>query len=264
MKMSTLFTLAALAAMLAIPASAQLAASNDAGVAMGHIHLYTADPAAQQAFFVALGGKPVNNEKLQMIEFPGVFIVLRKADTAKGGTVGSTVNHFGFFMKSVPDTIAKMKAAGYKTEQGNNPAQGYVTGPEEIRVELYEDAAMAGPVRMHHIHLQVPDPKEAQAWYDKNFGATAGKRLQFDTSNIPGAELTLSKTDMPQASTKGRVLDHIGLEVKNLQETVKRLEAAGIKFDGAIRTSPNSSKLQIAFLMDPWGTYIELSQGLTP
>jgi len=112
MKTSTLRTLAALAAIVAIPASAQLAAPNDAGVAMGHIHLYTADPAAQQAFFEALGGKPMNNEKLQMVQFPGVFIVLRKADTSKGGTVGSTVNHFGFFMKSVPDTVAKMKAAG--------------------------------------------------------------------------------------------------------------------------------------------------------
>jgi len=248
----------------AIPVSAQLAAPNDMGVAMGHIHLYTSDPAAQQAFFVALGGKPMNNEKLQMIEFPGVFIVLRKSEMSKGGTVGSTVNHFGFFMKSVPDTVAKMKAAGYKTEQGNNPQQAFVTGPDEIRVELYEDAAMAGPVRMHHVHMFVPDPKEAQAWYDKNFGATAGKRANFDTSNIPGAELTMSKAEMPQASTKGRVLDHIGFEVKDIHEAVKRLEAAGIKFDGGIRTSPNASKLQIAFLMDPWGTYIELSQGLTP
>lgn len=252
--------------MPAIPAMAQLAAPNDMGVAMGHIHLYTKDPAAQQRFFELLGGKPVMNEKLQMVQFPGVFIVLRKADTANGGTVGSTVNHFGFFMKSVPDTVAKMKAAGYKTEQTNNPAQAFVTAPEDIRVELYEDAAMAGPVRMHHIHLFVPDPKEAQAWYDQNFGATAGKRAAFDTSNLPGVELTMGKADMPQATTKGRVLDHIGFEVKNIEETVKRLQAAGIMIEGGgnIRTSPNASKLHIAFLTDPWGTYIELSQGLTP
>jgi catechol 2,3-dioxygenase-like lactoylglutathione lyase family enzyme len=261
MKISTFVSLAALAV---TPAIAQLAAPNDTGVSMGHIHLYTKDPEAQQKFFALLGGKPTNNEKLQMVQFPGVFLVLRKADTANGGTVGSTVNHFGFFMKSVPDTVAKMKAAGYKVEQTNNPQQAFVTAPEDIRVELYEDASMAGPVRMHHVHLFVPDPKEAQAWYDKNFGAMAGKRLQFDTSNLPGVELTLSKADTPQASTKGRVLDHIGFEVKNIEETVKRLEAAGLKFDGAIRTSPNASKLHIAFLMDPWGTYIELSQGLTP
>jgi catechol 2,3-dioxygenase-like lactoylglutathione lyase family enzyme len=262
MRISTLLALAGLAVM---PAMAQLAAPNPTGVAMGHIHLYVSDIAAEQQFFEALGGKPVHNEKLQMVQFPGVFIVFRKAEN-QGGTVGSTVNHFGFFMKSVPDTAAKMKAAGYKVEQTNNPGQAFVTGPQDIRVELYEDAAMAGPVRMHHVHLFVPDPKEAQAWYDTNFGATAGKRLQFDTSNIPGTEITLAKADMPQLTTKGRVLDHIGFEVSNIDDTVKRLQAAGIKIenDGVVRTSPNASKLHIAFLTDPWGTYIELTQGLTP
>jgi catechol 2,3-dioxygenase-like lactoylglutathione lyase family enzyme len=264
MRISTLLAVTGLAAIQAGSAFAQLATPNDTGVAMGHIHLYVKDIAAEQQFFEALGGKHVMNEKLEMVQFPGVFIVFRKADN-EGGTVGSTVNHFGFFMKSVPDTVAKMKAAGYKVEQTNNPGQAFVTGPQDIRVELYEDAAMAGPVRMHHVHLFVPDPKEAQAWYDKNFGATAGKRLQFDTSNIPGAEITLAKADTPQATTKGRVLDHIGFEVKNIEDTVKRLDAAGIKIDGgAIRTSPNASKLHIAFLTDPWGTYIELTQGLTP
>ena len=53
--------------------------------------------------------------------------------------------------------------------------------------------------------------------------------------------------------------------VKNIDETVKRLDAAGIKIDGGvIRTSPNASKLRIAFITDPWGTYIELTNGLTP
>jgi len=262
MKLSTLLALAGLAI---VPAFAQLAAPNDMGVALGHMHLYTKDPDAQQKFFALLGGKPTMNEKLQMVQFPGVFLVLRKADTANGGTVGSSVNHIGFFVKSVAETVATMKAAGYKVEQTNNPAQAFVTAPDEIRVELYEDAAMAGPVRMHHVHMFVPDPKEAQAWYAKNFGATAGKRLQFDTTNIPGAELTLTKADALQAPTKGRVLDHIGFEVKNIDETVKRLDAAGIKIDGGvIRTSPNASKLRIAFITDPWGTYIELTNGLTP
>jgi catechol 2,3-dioxygenase-like lactoylglutathione lyase family enzyme len=261
MRISTLLSLAGLAV---IPAFAQLAAPNGMGVSMGHIHLYVKDIAAEQQFFEALGGQHVMNEKLEMVQFPGVFIVFRKADN-EGGTVGSTVNHFGFWMKSVPDTVAKMKAAGYKVEQTNNPGQAFVTGPQDIRVELYEDAQMAGPVRMHHVHLFMPDPKEAQAWYDTNFGAAAGKRGNFETSNIPGVELTMGKADMPQATTKGRVLDHIGFEVKNIEEAVKRLDAAGIKIDGGvIRTSPNASKLHIAFLTDPWGTYIELTQGLTP
>jgi len=91
------------------------------------------------------------------------------------------------------------------------------------------------------------------------------KNGMLDLIELPGVELTMGKADTPQAPTKGRVLDHIGFEVTNIEDTVKRLDAAGIKIDGgAIRTSPNASKLHIAFLTDPWGTYIELTQGLTP
>jgi len=69
---------------------------------------------------------------------------------------------------------------------------------------------------------------------------------------------------MPQAPTKGRSVDHIGFEVKNIDQFVKTLEAAGIHTEAAIRTSANASKLRIAYITDPWGTYIELTEGLTP
>jgi hypothetical protein len=69
---------------------------------------------------------------------------------------------------------------------------------------------------------------------------------------------------MPQAPTKGRSVDHIGFEIKNLDQFVKNLEASGIHTEAPIRTSPNASKLRLAFITDPWGTYIELTEGLTP
>jgi len=45
---------------------------------------------------------------------------------------------------------------------------------------------------------------------------------------------------------------------------VKNLQAAGIQTDGAVRTSANASKLRIVYITDPWGTYIELTEGLAP
>jgi hypothetical protein len=48
------------------------------------------------------------------------------------------------------------------------------------------------------------DPLEAQKWYVQHFGATPGKRLQFETANVPGTEITLGKADAPQLPTKGR------------------------------------------------------------
>ena len=69
---------------------------------------------------------------------------------------------------------------------------------------------------------------------------------------------------MPQVPSKGRSADHIGFEVKSIDEFVKNLAAAGIQTEAPIRTSANASKLRIAYITDPWGTYIELTEGLTP
>jgi catechol 2,3-dioxygenase-like lactoylglutathione lyase family enzyme len=263
MKTRLVFVLVFLAAALAIvsPGWAELAAPNASGVSMGHIHLAVKDVDAERNFFILLGGVPVSNGAIQMIQFPGVFINIRQ-DKPSAGTVGSTVNHFGFHVQSVAATLEKIKPLGLKVEQ-NNPQQAFVTAPEDVRVELLEDKTISSPIEMHHIHMFVTEPLEVQAWYVKHFGAIAGKRGRFDTANIPGAELSFTKADMAQAPTKGRSLDHIGFEVQSLDETVKRLEADGIKMDVQPRAASNGTT-KIAFLTDPWGTYIELTQGLAP
>jgi hypothetical protein len=38
----------------------------------------------------------------------------------------------------------------------------------------------------------------------------------------------------------------------------------GIKFDEPYRAAKTSAKVHIAFLTDPWGTRIELTEGLAP
>jgi catechol 2,3-dioxygenase-like lactoylglutathione lyase family enzyme len=244
------------------PLSAQLAPPNAMGVSIGHVHVNARDIEAQQRFWTQLGGTLVHNEKIQMVQFPGMFINLR-TQVPTGGTVGSVVNHIGFHVKNLADWMPKWEAAGLKIEAGNNPRQKFLTAPDDIRVEIIEDSTIATPVAMHHIHMYVPDPLATQAWYIKNFGGVAGKRGSFDTVNVPGTELTLAKSEM-QVPTKGRAIDHIGFEIKNLDQFVKNLEANGIHTDAPIRTSGNASKLRLAYITDPWGTNIELTEGLTP
>jgi catechol 2,3-dioxygenase-like lactoylglutathione lyase family enzyme len=255
-----IFTVAAISA---APMYCQLAAPSPTGDAIGHVHLNVTDIDAQVRFWTQVGGTPVNNEKLQMMQFPGIFIILRKQDPT-GGTVGSAINHFGFHVKDFDASIAKYKAAGISMESAGVPKQMFLNGPDGVRVEILEDASIKGPVEMHHIHIFVPDPVAAQAWYVKNFGAIAGKRGQFNTATVPGAEIAFTKVDALQIPSKGRAADHMGFEVKSIDQFVKQLEASGIQPEAAIRTSPNASKLRIAFLTDPWGTYIELTEGLTP
>jgi len=254
----------ALAVLTATPAFAQLAAPNAAGAAIGHIHLNAADVDVQSRFWTNVGGKVFQREKLTMVQFPGIYIVLRKQDPT-GGSVGSTINHFGFYVRDFAASVARWKAAGLSWEPVQNPqvGQGFLMGPDSVRIEIYENKSIPTPLQMHHIHLLVPEPLEAQKWYVQTFGATAGKRAQYETANVPGAEITLGKAATPQAPTKGRSVDHMGFEVNNIDAFVAKLQSAGIKTDAAVRNSANASGLRIVYITDPWGTEIEITEGLS-
>jgi catechol 2,3-dioxygenase-like lactoylglutathione lyase family enzyme len=247
-------------ALAASPATAQLAQPNAAGAAIGHVHINATDVDAQVKFWTTVGGKIVQREKLTMVQFPGIYVLLRKQDPT-GGTVGSAVHHFGFFVRDFDATVARWKAAGLTWEPGR-AGQGFLTAPDQVRVEIYENKSIAAPIVMDHIHLHVPDPLQAQKWYVDHFGATAGRRAQYDVANVPGAEITMGKDD-PQAPTDGRSLDHIGFEVRNIDAFVARLRASGLKTDADIRNSANASGLRIVYVTDPWGTKIEITEGLS-
>ena len=253
-------TILALAAVAVAPLPAQLAPQNAAGVTFSHVHLNVTDIDAQKRFWIQLGGTPVTSQDRQIMRFPGVYVYLRKQNPTSG-TVGSVVNHFGLRVKNIDEWIAKWKAAGLKVEPTDNPKQCFLAAPDNIRVEIIEDATIAAPIAMGHIHMFVADPLAVQAWYVKQFGATAGKRRQFDTATVPGTEITFSKSE-PQAPTRGRSLDHFGFEVKNVDQLVKKLEEDGIKLDPpGIR---DGGILRFANFTDPWGTYLEVTEGLPP
>jgi len=260
-----LFALVGILGMVAVaaPASAQLAAPNALGVSIGHMHINATDVDAQAKFWTAAGGTLVQREKLTIVRFPGILVLLRKQDNS-GGTAGSSVNHVGFSVRDFEGSVAKWKAAGLTWEPGRNPpnGQGFLVAPDNVRVEIFENRSQTVPMMMNHIHLQVTDVMQAQQWYGTHFGGVAGKRGQWDVANVPGTELTLGKVDALQVPTKGRAIDHIGFEVKNIDAFVATLQAAGIKTDAAVRNSPNAAGLRIVYLTDPWGTEIELTEGL--
>ena len=255
------------------PALAQLAPPNDIGVALAHIHLAVKDVESQKQFWTTmLGGTLVTNGPLTLIQFPGIFIMLRQADAAEPPG-GSIVDHFGFVYKDLAAARARWKAAGIKYDVGDvNPNQGYVFVPDSgVRVEVFGDPSLPGPVSMDHIHVY---PVEAdipamQAWYAKVFGGLPGKRQRvampglIDCDYFHRFNLSFSPSEGKRAPTKGRALDHLGFDVRNLEEFEKRLVAQGLKFEAPPRQIPNS-RTKVAFLTDPWGTYIEVTEHLAP
>jgi catechol 2,3-dioxygenase-like lactoylglutathione lyase family enzyme len=246
---------------------AQTAAPNETGVSMGHLHLMVSDVDAAQKFWIAMGATSVKFGQGQALKFPGVLILLRKGEPS-GGTVGSVVNHFGFGVPNSKEALAKWNAAGLKTEVGQIPGQVFVFTPDGLtRVEILENPALTVPIAFHHVHFYVADPggagslAEIKSWYVKMFGAIPGKRGQFEADDLPGVNLTFTKSDTPTVGTKGRVLDHIGFEIKNLEAFCKKAEASGVKFDTPYTKRPELG-ISMALLTDPWGTYIELTEGL--
>jgi catechol 2,3-dioxygenase-like lactoylglutathione lyase family enzyme len=248
-------------------ACAQPYTPNEAGVTMGHWHLNSRDVEATKKIFVGMGGVAGNpTDELQRVTFPGVIVNLNLRGASPpptGGSVGSVVNHVGFIVKNVPESVAKWKAAGVPVLPGNNGRldQAYVETPDGLRIEILEDKNQNVPIRHEHVHFFVPEGSvtELQAWYAKHFGAKSSLRNNAPVDDIPGAQLRINKADKAQAPTKGRALDHIGFDVVDLKAFISKLEAAGIKLDRPYAMNEQSGTA-LAFITDPWGTYIELNQ----
>jgi extradiol dioxygenase family protein len=229
----------------------QLAPPGPAGVVMGHLHLTARDGAEGRKFWTAMGGAAVQNGTLQLIQFPGTFVMIRQGQPT-AGSAGSTVDHLTFRVRDL-NQLAK---------DGIIPNAGVITTADGILINVVEDKSVEGAARFESMTITTVAPAETQAWYVKQFGAAAGKSAAV-TATLPGVRLEFNKADAAPAGTRGRALDHIGFEVKNLEEFCKKLEASGIKFDRPFTRLPNSTTA-IAFLTDPWGTYIELTENLAP
>jgi catechol 2,3-dioxygenase-like lactoylglutathione lyase family enzyme len=245
---------------------AQTAAPNASGVSIGHVHLMVGDPEPQKKLWVDLLGAEVKHAgALEIWKLPGVFVIVQKARTAPTeGSDGSTVNHFGFLTKSYPDMKAKLSAAGLQFSMDNPKTKQVIAiFPDKVRVEFTEDANLDVPIKFHHIHAATTDQEGLRDWYVKTFGAESGKRGAFPAAKLPGDEVDFMKAETAPAPTKGRSLDHIGFEVKGLEEFCKKLQADGVTFDMAYREVPQLAGLKIAFILDPVGTRIELTEGLS-
>jgi catechol 2,3-dioxygenase-like lactoylglutathione lyase family enzyme len=251
---------------------AQLAMANQLGLTMGHVHLVVKDVEVQKRFWTdVFGGTIVKNGPLELIQFPGVYIMLRQGDVS-GPPEGTILNHFGFTVKDMKASLEKWKAANVEIQPTENPNEVYVHGPDGIRVEVYGEPALPTPVSMNHLHYSAPDIPGIKAWYVKAFGANPGRRpcvaclarpSMIESDDLPAVNLSFGGTRNAVVGTKGRSLDHIGFDVQNLEEFVAGLEKRGIHIEAPIRQVPNS-KVKVAFLTDPWGTYIELTEGLAP
>jgi catechol 2,3-dioxygenase-like lactoylglutathione lyase family enzyme len=242
-------------------AAAQPAPFNELGLTMGHWHIVSKDAEANKKIFLGMGGKLFMPGGAPLMMFPGVYINLTLGtEKGDGGTQGSVVNHVGFIVNNVQEQVAKWKAAGVAVLPGNNNRldQAFVETPDGVRIEILEDKAQAMPIQHEHVHFFLPEAEipKAVAWYAKTFGGKAGTRNNAPVVDVPGGQLRFAKADKAQAPTRGRVLDHIGFDVKDVRASAARLATEGIKLDEPPRKGATGNT--VTYITDAWGTRIEL------
>ena len=283
MRIITTFV-ALIASLLIAPSAVQAQLFATGPVVNGHHHLNVTDADEHLRFWVdTLDGKAGTfGNGTPIVLFPNALIFLRDQDPS-GPSIGSTVNHVGFSVQNLRETVDRLVDAGYEMVTatqappgvqvvddigiigGNRPVSGiaYVIGPDGIKVEVLEMRAQDVPIVSHHIHFFGENADEMRDWYIDVFGASerSVQTAGIIGADLPGLGLNFTATSESVAGTAGRVLDHIGFEVEGLESFIAQIEAKGITLDRPYREIP-AAGIAIAFLTDPWGTYIELTEGL--
>ena len=95
-----------------------------------------------------------------------------------------------------------------------------------------------------HIHLNVPDPAVASAWYEKNI--PGGRRITEAPDRIMyGSTRLMFLRNATAKPSAGSAIDHIGFSVADLDAKMKDWEAAGIKVTAPVRDVPKLSLIHI-------------------
>jgi len=248
------------------PVNAELPPPNQAGVRMGHILLNVEDVERQEKFWVEqFGATPLKRAGFQGVKLPDGMLILFRKQAPIGGSEGCVLDHFGFKIPNLANGLDGIRAAGYTVQRELKGTEGtknaFLVGPDDLKLEFQEDPSLTLKSIGYHLHYQLVPPVPLRDWYVKTFSMGSRKRGQIDSADVPGMSLSFSATKQPAIPMKGRVIDHVGFEVKNLEVFCKKLEASGVKLDVPYKKAPKHG-IATAFLTDPAGVYIELTEGL--
>src|SRR6202050_4412498 len=259
-----------------------------------HIHLNVTDPAAAIDFYTTR----FDCEKAKFAGASAAvwaqksWILFTKVKGVPPSDTVSAIWHFGWGAEDMQAAYRKQLDSGTRFQTpitdisdlvGKPPGSffyAYVDGPDHALIELNT----AAHHHFGHIHLLSEDPVAAGEWYAKHFGqtvrSTAAARMYRDVQIAPSASFTMDDVNViiypvqyartskwpywegreTFESTKGHVVDHIGISVDNLDDAIAKLKAAGVKVTDEPR-SVAGGKIKFAFIEGPDKMRIEIIEG---
>ena len=275
------FSAILLLCLLSVPAySQQLASFNADGLTYGHVHLNVSDMERHKDIWVNhFGGRVVEkgrnaegNPILTAVVLHNMLVALSPRDPSMPSN-DTVMDHFGFKVRNMDKFLANWEADGLPvtTEAAGFGgrtflgAEGQISAfvglPGGARVELQEDQGLRAEVTGYHISFSTEGFEDLLAWYTDVFGLEVRPRGRIaTTTNVPGMNLSFGGAQGDRAATQGTAIDHIGFEIDGLEAFCRRLEAMGIEFQVPYREVP-AIDLNIAFIIDPRGVRIELTEG---
>jgi catechol 2,3-dioxygenase-like lactoylglutathione lyase family enzyme len=251
-----------------------------------HVHLNATDPATAIEFYTS-------KFKARKESFAGLgdaiwtgdsWLLFTKVDEPPPSELLSGIWHIGWGAQDMQSTYQQQLAKGTRFATpitdisdmvGGNRSffYAYVDGPDHVLIEL-------NTARHHnfgHVHMFSADPPAAGAWYAKQFGfrnfAQTAKRVYRDVQIAPSAFVTADHVSMiiypveyrggAFVSTRGRVIDHLGFSVDDLDATLARMRNDGVKVTAEPRSLADG-RIKVAFIEGPDQVAIELIQDATP
>jgi catechol 2,3-dioxygenase-like lactoylglutathione lyase family enzyme len=264
-----------------------------------HLHLNSTDPKAAIEFYTTKfdAEKAKFAGLLDAVWVQKSWILINKVAAPPPSEVVSTIWHMGFGAGPTPEetkaTYQKLLDAGVKFQtpitdisdiaggtQMGRLLYAYVIAPDNALVETINGKDHS----FNHIHLLSENPVTAGEWYAKHFGmkvrSSPAVHRYRDVQIGPSASFTMDNVSfilypMEYAisshmagwenrktlePTKGRVIDHIGISVDNLDDSLAKLKKEGV----IVTDEPKSiagGKIKYAFIEGPDKMRIEVIEG---
>jgi catechol 2,3-dioxygenase-like lactoylglutathione lyase family enzyme len=227
-----------------------------------HIHLSAPDPPTAVAWYQKYFGGKTMAEGTDRLILGDVRIIFSKREKTLPSE-GSAVDHIGFSVANLDDTMKAFQADGVKiTTPARNVAGlfplAFIEDPWGTRIEVVQDPAQLG---VHHLHLRGPEPAAMLAWYSAQFGGRVGKlKDRIDGIDMSGVWILVQRGDA--LPTQGHSIDHIGFRPIDVDAAVAELKTRNVKITTEPRplSFPNGVTVRLAFVLAPDGVRIELVQ----
>jgi len=269
---------------------AQLFPPNEAGVSLGAWHTIVRDIPTTTKWWKLWGGKPMKIDGVDVMKFQGVFVFMVKGEP-NAPSKGHFIDHVAFQTRDGFALLKHLTDAGVKTDpinlatmrsprwtpESDQRTWTYTYSPDDLYVEVEtkegpnwatpQEAGqkdfMAG-MSSDMMHFYFPDLTSLRASYKFYKTYFGGMTLPDANINlhIPGTKINYA-TDKKgkRPPNRGGALDFVGFEVINLQGFVKKLEAAGVKFDEPYSTTRHKGYASAMFTGNG-GEAVELTEGL--